>query len=96
MITRYLVNRIRKKKINQDVQERIMHVWGTCGNDNWSLTAENIIKLIKKGSYEFYMEEEGQILKMVIATLDDDEYLKTETGLANPEIYWTSLNGLIS
>lgn len=96
MITRYLVTYIRKKNIKQDVHERIMHVGGACGNDSWSLTAENVIKLIKKGTYEFYMEEQGQMHKMIVASLNDEEYLKTETGLANPEIYWTSLNGLVS
>ena len=84
--TRKLVTCVSKKDFSYQPHERIESIGGFCDGIPWNLTTEEAIRNIKKGAEQYFMLSAGKTeLKIVIATCQNKEFLKTETDLDTPD-----------
>ncbi|TPW35082.1 DUF3892 domain-containing protein [Oecophyllibacter saccharovorans] len=73
------------KSSRQDAHSRINHIGGINSNGGrWTLSEEEAIQGIKTHKYDFYTNAGGKKAKVVIATHEGREYLKTENDKIQP------------
>lgn len=76
-----MASRLRIRCINKTDRyspyERISHVGGGTGGSRWRQTQEQTIREIENGEYEYYVEEGGQTVDVIVATNNGRKYIKT-------------------
>jgi hypothetical protein len=77
LATRLQVTCIRKRGNHDDPHERIQGIGGGRALLRWYRTEDEAIRLIKTGTYNYYVIVGGREADVVVATHNDREYLKT-------------------
>ncbi len=84
-----MANKARIRCINksdrQNPHERIINVGGI--NDNgsrWKQSQQQTIQEIESGEWEFYVNEAGKTVNVIVATHNGNKYIKTEADGLHP------------
>jgi hypothetical protein len=68
-----------------DPHERISHIGGALGDHRWRQSHEQTIREIENGDYQYYVEQEGQSLEVIVAVHNGKKYIKTTTDGENQD-----------
>ena len=67
------------KSDRRAAHERIERVGGAyMDGSHWSITLDEAVRGAESGRWRFYTQVRGRFVWVVVATLDDRKYLKTE------------------
>lgn len=76
-MSRHRVHCINKRE-HFNPHERITHIGGfNTPPERWKITQEVAITGIESGKYEFYVEVNGNIAEVIVASRNGRKYLKT-------------------
>jgi len=72
------------KTNRQSPHDRIQNIGGGQGGNAWKFSVPEAIAGIKSGKWTFYTHVQGKRVKVIIATNEGTEYLKTEADGLQP------------
>lgn len=75
----FQVTCINKHPSHYEPHERIQRIGGRTADGPWTLLEDEAIDAIKKQKYTFYVLAGGRMARVIVATHNGREYLKTET-----------------
>lgn len=85
MATSVQISCINKTPRN-DAHDRIKHVGGVNGDGTkWKLPQTDAIAGIEQGKWAFYVSRAGRTVKVIVATHNENKYLKTENDGVQPD-----------
>ncbi len=84
-----MATRLRIRCINKtdryNPHERISHVGGGAGENCWRQTQEQTIRELENGEYDYYVEEGGRTIDVIVATHNGHKYIKTKADGVQPD-----------
>jgi hypothetical protein len=84
-----MATRLRIRCINKsdryNPHERIRHVGGGTPGNRWRQTQQQTIREIENGEYEYYVQEGGKTVDVIVATHNGNKYLKTKADGEQPD-----------